>query len=153
MNRRLLSATFALLLAGCADNNPVQNPMGGSAEWDLYEPVVRQVLPRAEAAAAGKRPVVYVELPDGAPAAEFCRRFDKERVGVRPLSGAPKEVPGEAAYILRFSSVSGDNVQWEGQDQGRVFVLDYPASSMPTCGTPYPFRLRRNGERWVVVSD
>src|SRR5262249_42689257 len=126
---------------------------GGATDLDLFETAVRHLSPRAEAAANGKRATVYVELPDGAPAAEFCRRFDKERIPVLPWPGAVKEAPGQAAYVIRFASVSGENVQWEGPDQGRVFVLDHPLSTTPCCGTPYPIRLRRNAGRWAAVSD
>jgi hypothetical protein len=153
MLRQLLFVPCALVLVGCAENNPVNNPLGGTTDLDLYETAVRHLLPRAEAAANGKRPTVYVELPDGAPAAAFCLRFDKERVPVLPWPGVVKEAPGQAAYVIHFSSVSGENVQWEGQDQARVFVLDHPLSTTPSCGTPYPIRLRRNGGRWLVVND
>src|SRR5436190_21614867 len=91
MLRQLLFFPLALFLTGCAENNPVNNPLGGAPDLDLFETAVRHLLPRAEAVANGKRPTVYVELPDAAPAAEFCRRFDKERVPVLAWPGVVKE--------------------------------------------------------------
>ena len=155
MLRHFLLLTCAVITGGCAENNPINGPLNnvGNKDFDLFEAAVRHVLPRAEREAGGKKAVVYVELPDAAPAAEFCRRFDGQRVPVRPLVADPKAGPGEAAYLVRFSSVSGENVQWEGTDQGRVFLLDYPAGQSLKCGTPYPMRLRNNGGRWEVVAD
>ena len=155
MLRHFLLLACAVITAGCAENNPINGPVnnGGNKDSDLFEAVVRHVIPRAEREAGGKKPVVYVELPDGAPAADFCRRFEGQRVPVRPLVGDPKAKPGEAAYLVRFSSVSGENVQWEGTDQGRVFLLDYPAGQSLKCGTPYPMRLRKNAGRWEVVAN
>jgi hypothetical protein len=124
-------------------------PTGSPPEFDLYEPVVRSLLPRA-AAAGPRRPVVYIGLPEGDSAEAFCRRFRGQPVAVRPWSGDGKDAPGDAAYLIHIQEVSGAKVQWEGLHQARVFVLDYPARQPPTCGTPYPVRVRREGGRWVV---
>jgi hypothetical protein len=127
-------------------------PPGGSpTEFDLYEPVVRFLLPRAAAAAGDKRPAIYVLLPEEGSAEEFCRRFHGQAIAVLPWSGDLAPAPGEAAYLIRISHVSGEKVQWEGPDQGRVFVLDYPVGQTPKCGTPYPVRVRRAGGQWAVV--
>jgi hypothetical protein len=144
----LLVWLCALLPGGSSGGT---RPFGSLPELDLYEPVVRFLLPRAAAAAGAKRPVVYIGLPDAESAGQFCDRFRGQPVAVLPWSGDPAQVPGEAAYFIRISTVSGEKVQWEGPDQARVFVLDYPVARPPDCGTPYPVRVRREGGRWAVV--
>lgn len=151
MHRTIL--VVGLLLAEGCSRGP-QGPAGGGgpegpSELDLYEVVVRHLLPRAGGGAGGGRPVVYVGLPDDAPAECFCARFKDQAAAVRPLAGGAPLPRG--AYVIRIQSVSGANVQWQGPDKVRVFVLDYPAGETLKCGTPYPVPLARVGGRWVVV--
>jgi hypothetical protein len=143
---------LGLLLSGGCSRAP-QGPGGGDgnagpSEMDLYEVVVRHLLPRAGGAGAG-RPTVYIALPDDVPADRFCARFKDQAVAVRPLPGAGALPRGD--YVIRIQSVSGANVQWQGPGKVRVFVLDYPAGETLKCGTPYPVPLARVGGRWVVV--
>jgi hypothetical protein len=149
MARRWLFVVVALVPAGCSDSNP----SGGSQEMDAYEAAVRFVLPRAAQAAGNKRPVVYLDLEDKDAAKQLCRRFKDHAFPVIPLESKPRQAPGQAAYVIRISAVSGEKVQWEGPDQARVFLLDHPAGETLKCGTPYPVRVRRQGARWKVVTD
>ena len=115
-------------------------------ELDLYEPVVRHLLPRAQSAAAGKAPAAYVSLPGGADVEKFCRRFQGGPVPVLPLPAKVEDDPGRAAYIIEIKGTSGGM-----KGEVRAMILDYPATSPPRCGTPYPVPLRREGGRWLVV--
>src|SRR5262245_56113451 len=146
MSRAAILMACVLLTSGCGDR-----PGGGfggivgPAEWELYEPVVRYLLPRAEKA---KATVVRISLPEGGDRELFCRRFADAPV---PVRAAPAERPEPDAYLIRIADVSGEKVQWEGPDNARVFVLDHPASETLRCGTPYPIPLRREAGRWVIA--
>jgi hypothetical protein len=146
MSRAAILIACVVLTSGCGER-----PEGGfgaaagAPEWELYEPVVRFLLPRAEKAKAA---VVRLSLPEGSDTALFCRRFAEAPVPVRP---APAERPEPDAYLIRIYDVSGERVQWQGPDNARVFVLDHSASETLRCGTPYPIPLRREGNRWVVA--
>jgi hypothetical protein len=131
-------------------SNNASSPVS-PAEFDLYEPVVRFLLPRAEAAAGPRPPVAYVSLPEGDSAEQFCRRFQGQAVAVKawPGNGVPPFAPTD--YFIHISQVSGKKAQWENPDQARVFVRDYSAAQLSDCGTPYPIRLRRESGRWVIV--
>jgi hypothetical protein len=153
MIRRLLLALPFLLLAGCSGGGfggdsgaGSSENAGGSPELDLYEAVVRHLLPRAQEAAGEKRPAVHVFLPPGADMEKFCRRFEGGPVPVLSRLADAAGDPDQSAYLIRIDG-SGSGAAGEV----RVFVRDYPASETPRCGTPYPISLRRQGDRWVVA--
>jgi hypothetical protein len=151
MTRRILPLFCLLLPLGCSNrssDDPL-GPDGKPAEWQLYEPVVRHLLPRAGAGAQA----AYVSLPDGAPADEFCQRFKDQPIAVLPFPGNGQGAVPAGAYIINIQSISGQKFQREGPDRARVFVLDHPAGEALKCGTPYPVPLRRANGRWTVREE
>jgi hypothetical protein len=141
MIRRCLLVAIVLLPAGCSGNpgDPEAAP-----EADAREAVVRYLLPRATKA-GGERAIAYLQMNDRAEAERFCARLRDQPVAVRPYP-EDGQLPAEpGAYVVRVSDVYG------GVNEARVMVLDYPASAPPRCGTPYPVRVRRDADRWVVV--
>src|SRR5262249_56482653 len=81
--------------------------LGAPREGELYEPVVRYLLPRA---AETKAAVVRLSLPEGSNTELFCRRFADAPV---PVRAAPAEGPEPDAYLIRIADVSGEKVQWQ----------------------------------------
>src|SRR3954447_2036463 len=140
-------AVCSLLLSGCWNTPgggagmPDSGGAGGGPtglgadppEWDLYEPVVRHLLPATAAGAGGGRATVYVGLPDGGPAERFCRRFRGQPVPVLPLPAGREAPGGGPAAVIQISEVSGEKVQWEGADRARVFVRTYAVGEQPFC--------------------
>jgi hypothetical protein len=145
MSRMPILIVCVLWASGCGDR--AGDGFGGVAgppEWELYEPVVRHLLPRATAAKAA---VVRLSLPEGGDTALFCRRFADAAVPVRPAAADRREPD---AYLIKIYDISGEKVQWQGPDSARVFVLDHHASESLRCGTPYPVPVHRDDNRWVV---
>jgi hypothetical protein len=115
-------------------------------DMDVYEAVVRHELGNVTAGPDGASVVVYLSLAHADPPASFLRRFADLPIRIEP--GSRYRGGDDEASAVLVSVREG--VERTGEDQARVMVLSRRASEPLDCGTPYPVRVKRDGDKWVA---